>query len=537
MQVSKFLLPFAVSSKNRVEAFTEEMEIATIFCLAESERKKGRRLILKKPAEELLFLTEAYYPLLLIPWEKKAVLIDGLGIVSHTISYDLLPDVKHFISDTEESKEPREAYFASLTKNANYFHSFVGKEERKIDGLIVNPDLLSFIPEAQEIKEVTSNKAHLIPTFDEASAYSAVQELTDLKIALKEEFDDLYRSMKLLSSVTQRHVKNIKNEIKKMQKEYQSKITNFKASVKEKLHEIKKKYDGEIVTVSKLYNEKLQTLHQERAKLDNTIQNMRLNTERFEAEINTSKLQRNNSSELHWRQEHEKVKKELLSTQKSVKDLDERIREVEASKTQEIAKYTSEYNYQTQNAMSEVNELEASRDAKIQIKQQEIKSLEGMVVKIIDQISKLATQKETAIDELNNLCINRVGQKYVIVYLPFYLVCYRVESNKRYVIYSPSIAESIGISTRFKGLFKSATVKMLLEQRSKGLTNFLNQLIPVLESNPVFEKDVDDAGLNANMLQSKDSKEKISKGMEDLKNEGWLSENEFAAFQNALAKA
>ncbi|UCD26802.1 MAG: hypothetical protein JSV75_01380, partial [Candidatus Bathyarchaeota archaeon] len=65
---TKLILPFAVSAEDRIKAFTKDMEIATIFYLAESNREKGEGHILKKTDEKLVFIAEACYPIWLVPW-------------------------------------------------------------------------------------------------------------------------------------------------------------------------------------------------------------------------------------------------------------------------------------------------------------------------------------------------------------------------------------------------------------------------------------------------------------------------------------
>jgi len=533
MKIPRFLFPFTVSSNERTRAFTKESELAAVFCLAELERSKGGGIIRKKQAEELLFIAEVCYPLLLAPWERKALLFDGFGILAHTLSYDALPDVNSFLDEMETSMHSRDVYYASLCKNANYFCAFKGKEEKKIDGLIINSDLISYISEIQEIREPILDKAFLIPTFDESFISSSIQELLSLKLTLKDELRDLRRSMKLLSAITWRYVKSISKEIKQTREEYRNKVAEVKVSILEKLREIRKEYDEKILLVSKLYAEKLQNLNQERGELDKTMQNLTSRMERCRAEIKYCQLQRYETGEKSWREELEKVKKELKKLNKSIKDADEKIRELESSKKLEVSKYASEYDHHAENAMREVDALEALRDSKIKTKQQEIKSLEDVTAKIIYQINKLHEIKEKAYNELKKLGIMGIGKKRAIIYLSFYLVCYKSESKKRYLAYPPSEVAELKVSTKFKSLLGSK-IKSLLEPRSRQMMGFFNRFISVLENNPAFEKDVNEAGVSINILGTKESKEKIIKGLQELKSEGWISEREFKVFNNAL---
>ena len=72
-------------------------------------------------------------------------------------------------------------------------------------------------------------------------------------------------------------------------------------------------------------------------------------------------------------------------------------------------------------------------------------------------------------------------------------------------------------------------MKSFLQQRSKALTHFLNGLIPILEENPIFEKEVYEAGIKTNILRTRESRKDVKNGLETLKNEKWLSESELQA--------
>jgi hypothetical protein len=68
------------------------------------------------------------------------------------------------------------------------------------------------------------------------------------------------------------------------------------------------------------------------------------------------------------------------------------------------------------------------------------------------------------------------------------------------------------------------------------LNNVLNQVVTLADRDPVFEKDLYDVGMQASIMKSADSKERISKGLTALRNEDWVSVNEVQALE-ALLKA
>jgi len=537
---AKFLLPFTVPVKDREEIFSNDMERAAILCLAESERGKGEGFILKKPTEKLIFVAEICYPVWLVPWRGRSLLFEGFGVETHTLTYDVLPDIKAFISDIQGSAEKREAYSAFLSDALTYFQDFTGQEEKTIEGLITNPeflrDFVSYFQDANEVQKPVLDKAFLSPTIDETTISSFIQDLLNLRTTLREDIENLRESMKILSVTTREHVKAIHEEIREIRDKFDKEIAALKPSILEKVQQIKKKYDAKIAEFSQKFDKQLHSLHKEHVKLEKTRKDVTTRIDSCEAKIESCKLSKDETSELKWKQELENYKKELSNLEKEIKDADKRIEDAESTKKVEISKIRSECNEQVEAAMTELRELESSRDAKIQMSQQEIDSLEDRASTIIGQINKLVELKRAALNELEEMGISQRQIGYALAYLPVYLACYQTELKNRYVLYPPSVAGSMGILTRFKRVFGVAKIKSLLQPRSKPLTSLLNKLITVIEHNPVFEKEINDAGVQANILRTKESCERTKIGLERLRDEGWISESEFQTFSELLTK-
>jgi hypothetical protein len=539
-QAKQLLLPFAVSSKDREETFTRDMERATILCLAESERGKGEGFILKKPSEKLIFVAEICYPVWLVPWRRRSLLFDGFGVETHTLTYDALPEVKAFINDIQGSAGRREAYSAILSDALNYFQGFTGQEEKTIEGLVTNPeftrDFVFYLQEAKAVRKPVLDKAFLSPTIDESTISSFVKDFSNLRKTLRDDIGNLRKSMKMLSVTTKEHVKAVRVEIREIRDKFNKEIAALKPSILEKVQQIRKKYDEKIAKLSKKFDRQLHSLHQERVKLEKTRKKVTAKIDRSETRIESCKLSKDETGELKWRQEIEKYEKELSVLEKKIRSADKRVEDAESAKRVEISKIRSEYNVRVEAAMKDLRELESSRDAKIEMSQQEINSLEDTTSKIIDQINKLVGLKRAALNELEGMGMSQRRRKYALAYLPLYLACFQTKLKKRYVLYPPSVAGSMGILTRFKRVFGVSKIKSLLQQRSKPITSLLNQLLTVIEHSPVFEKEIGDAGVKANILRTKESRERIKKGLEGLKNEGWISESEFQTFSKPLTK-
>jgi len=537
----KLLLPFSVSAKDRTLPFTEEMELATVLYMAESERKKGEGIILKKQPEELVFIAKSHYLIWLAPWDGRTLLFDGLGVSAHEFFYEVLPDVKTFINDIQGSAEKRQAYSAALTDHAHYFQSAQKTEEKTIIGLITSPDFIqgfqTYLADAEEVSELEiKEKVCISPVIDESTILSAVTELSGLRTALEGDIQNLREAMKLPSATTRQHVNVIREEIRKIQAELNERINDARTQAMERVRQIQERYDARILKTSQKFEKQLQDLHQERVKLEKSEERDAAQIERCEAEIRASKNRRDSSGERRWKEEKEKWKREISALKKSIDTLDKQIEETESQKKIEISNIRAEFNAQSEAEMKDVRELEADRESKTQLYQKEIKSLEGSTSVILTQLDKLVKQKRIALEELDKMGIREQRRKLALAYVPFYLSCFQAGEQRKYMVYPPSVAGSIGVITKFKGMLGVSKVKSLFQQRSGAVTSILDQVITRIERDPVFKRGLHDVGTHANILQTAESREKIQRGLEDLRNEGWISPNEAQIFSALLKK-
>ncbi len=164
-----------------------------------------------------------------------------------------------------------------------------------------------------------------------------------------------------------------------------------------------------------------------------------------------------------------------------------------------------------------------------------MKKLEERTATIIGQMDKLAKLREATLDQLIRLGIKQKRKKYTLVHMPFYVVCYRVNSKKQYDVFPPSFANSMSFAVKLKGTLGRAKIKQMLVPLSKAITSLVNKFPIVIEENAVFEREINEAGAKANILQIENLRESVRNGLEKLKEEGWLSEEEHETFSQVLA--
>jgi len=537
--VVKLLLPFTVPSQDRKEPLRREMELATIFSLSELGRDKGGGLISKRPPEKITFISEACYPIWLAPWRGRTLLLDGFGLIKHTIQFDLLPDIEVFMKEIKGNSDNREAYIAFLRNNLNYFKNFSGKGEKTINGLITDPiltqDLAKYLEKAKHVRGPLTDRLILSPALNEDAVRSVIQELMSIDEMLRNDVKRLRKVMHLLMRVTQKHIRAIEIENEKIRRRFGIEIERFKARFKRSMDVLRRNYDRRIKRIRKETEQQIQRLQKEQSTLEARKDEIKTYTEKCKVKLSECEARRDVERLSYWRQEIDKSKKEMNEVERRITEIDKRIRELESSRDLQISQLRSDYNLRIGSLPSEVRKIETARDAKIKAGEEEAELLKNLTSNLISQINALIELRKPSSNDLLNLAIPTTRRKIALVHIPFFLVCYKRGLKRRYVLYPPSVANSMSATIKFKGAFKSFRVRMLLNEISRPITKLLNNIIHLIEQDPLFEEKIFNAGVKTNILRTRKSREVIGEGLLDLKMEGWLSDKEFQLINEQLA--
>jgi len=539
-KATRTFLPFSVPSVNRKEAFTREMEKTAIFCYAELDRARGRGLILKQPAERIAFISEFCYPFWFIPWGRLNLLFDGLSATAHTMTYSIAPDAQTFTENIERSSKAMEVYTAFLSDSVNYFQATAHMKEVVISGLITDQGFLNefatYLNEATLTEISPRDFVALSPTLEESTIYSAMNTLESLKSEFKEEIDSLYACMKLLNNTTRNFTKTIRGKIKTIREEFGKEIKKQEDIIKPKVDSITAEYDEKITKLAKDTEKQLLPLEKEKVKLEKIKEQMHSKIERYKMEAKMSATKKDTAGERRWKEKASEGRKELSETEAAIKEVNGRIKGVEETNSLETIKLKSEWEAKTKEASKDLLELEASRDAKTQLHKDEIERLEKTTSTIIEQISKMAKMREASLLGFEKLGTEQKQKENMLVYVPFYMVCYQSESRRRYVVFPPSVANSISFLTKLRGALGRAKIRQLLVPRFKITAAHLEKFPSVIERKAVFEREINEAGDKTSILKDSLAKEQIKSGLEKLREEGWLSEKEYGALTETHSK-
>ncbi len=535
---TRLILPFATCAADRLKDFTKDMEMAAILYLAESNRRKGEGYILKKADEKLVFVTEACYPIWLIPHDGATLVFDGLGLASHSFSYDAVPDVEIFNKNIGENRKAAEDYTVTLEGNADFFGNFGGREEKTVEGLIAAPELLNdfmtYISQMKETEKPFTKHAFLTLTTDDYEIQVSVEELSNLRKRTSKDIQNIDASLKLLKTTTAANVKAIRKQIRRIQGTYDRQIEKIKPKVARKILQIQGLYRRRIAKSSRRFNRRLQSFHKNRVRLQKTLRHLRSEAKQCEARMQSSRRRKRKRVATQWSLRLERIRKKLPNLKRQIEGVIKKTQEIEASQKLLFARQKAECAARIEAVDKVFRELQASKEVAITAKRQELEAIKTNTFGIANQMNEMSKAKKMTLKEFEAITMPRRERESELVYVPFYLVRYEAEGKGRYMVYPPSLVSDMGTLTRMKGALGAVKMKALLKSRSEAMTTFLNRFVTFLEENPVLEKEVTEAGIQNSVLLTKQLRIGVKKGLEELQNENWISKDELEAFGRLL---
>jgi hypothetical protein len=532
LSATKAILPFSVLSENRTDPFTSEMEIATICALAELRREKGGGLLSKRQEEKISFISKIGYPLWLIPVFEKPLLFDGLNRFNHKVAYAKIPNVKLFIENLKRSSKTYETHLAFLSDHLNYFETPIEEKETIIKGLISDSDFLtefdSYYNEAKEIEEEPYEIGLLPQIIENTDISSGLEELKTIHTSIKENKDKLYRCMKLIKKINSQHVDYLRSITGETKYKFKESIKKEEEIVKPQIVHLKKDYDYQIVKTTKSFQRQELPLYKEKIKLEKSkkTDETKIGNCKFEALRCAEKNDK--TGEQKWKERSKRTKKIVSEISKKLRETEKNLEILKERKTLAIFRLKSELESKIKDLQKNLRDLEASCEAKVLGYEQEIEKLKKNSKIIIDQLGRFTKIEETDLNEFANLGIkeNPELRKSTLFYVSFYLICYQIKSKKRYSIMSPSIVNTVCLTTKLRS-FGRSKIKQVLSNRFHTMASLVDELYILIQQNHMFQVEIKEIGEKFNLLDKSSINTQISKGLALLKNEGWLSEKEY----------
>ena len=528
------ILPYAVEDKARKKPFTLDMEISAILCLAEARRKKPR--ILNASFEKVSFISKLHYPIWIVPWKDSCLIVDGLQTFSHTFPYVKLPDVELFTEEIKRGIADKEQFRSTLTEHAQTFE----KPELapiSLEAILAEENLLSMLTACFEqvsiLDERRSEHVALVPPIlNEKKALEKAEKVVELWRQIQFDIKGLRYAINVLNEETNFEEEMILREIEHVRELYEAKIAPLRPIVEKKIEKLFLDRDAKIAKLDRLTERKLAVRLRERRRSKRELERLERNLIEYKKRRKMSKRRGNDISVSKWEHRMKVYQNKLSETRGKLQSVSELIEHIQRQNEREVREVEADYQLLIENERRKILDLEASQKLEVESRQRQIEEMKTEVLIIIEQILRLIELKKSEASTVKENTIPQRIEKIALLCLPFYLVRYEAKQKVRYLLVPP------GVAMDFKGIVKTlqkaihrfslqSRIKLLLRSKSKAMEKMLKEVvIKKIRSDKTLEKAVHELGVSNNVVHNSSFKEILTKGIEELRNEGWVNREE-----------
>jgi len=531
MSHTSLILPYAVEDADRKKPFEYDIEVAAVLCLAEAKRRKGR--ILGGLPERISFVSRLYYPLWAVPWEDESLIMDGLGFLSRTVTRMELPDLEAFTEDIQKRASVRNLYRDALKTHAKTFRDFIASVEIPIDAVIANESLLlgifDYVNQGLSLKKNVVGPFVLIPPrLDEKAALKRAGRLIGQWRQIQSEIKGLHYVINLLSDKKDFHEKKILREVEQIQEKYEREILSLRPIVDKRVEQLMMERDGEIGKVLKAAEKEANAALEKRHRLERDLQKLELSKDEYGQRRRARERMGDRRGASHWNLKIRMCQKKISDVKRQNQSISRLVDRIRRRYEAEVERLEESYQEAINGEEKRILDVETLRDSEVAEKQEEIEELRSETSYIIKQIEQLMEQKVSHASRLEELTIPWKAKEATLICLPFYLVRYETEAKSRYDVHPPSVVEDYnGIIKRIQKTVLSfsleSRINLLLHPRSKAIKEMLTAVFTKkIRKDETFEKVMCTMG-SSNNLRASGFKEVLTKGMEELAREGWIS--------------
>ncbi|MCK4933322.1 hypothetical protein KAS06_01495 [Candidatus Bathyarchaeota archaeon] len=537
MSTTFVFLPFVVKDSSRKKPFSENMEVAALLCLAESERTK-KSGIFGRSEETLIVLSRLNYPLWAVPFDGASLLIDGMETISASILYFKPPDIEAFIEHLRRCTTVHELYCSALRSHIETFSRFTSKTEIPIKGLITNKeslsDILNFI---QDRKTSTQNSTGsgqnslVPPKINLKTAVDIAKRVSEHFRRFQAEIKGLRLAIETIDKETKTHTHKLSQEQKQIQEEFESKISKMKVEVDKRNAESEEEKTGKIEKVTATHEKEVDARLAEKKKWERELLKWEQRKSEYEKRKEMRKRKGDDIGIARWNVRLRNTKDQISTSKGKIKALsafiDRNNRELERAKKKILDNYRTQLNA----AEGQINDLESKKESEILKKQREINELQRDTTTIINKIERLIRRKQDSSATIEEASIQWKIKTPILIHLPFYLVCYKSTGKERRRLHLPALArEREGLAMKIRKTLRRHSLRSkinnLLKPRSKALEKILEPFKEAAQANKGIGKVLNRLGESRNLLVTEWFKKMVIAGMNELEAEGWIKPEE-----------
>jgi hypothetical protein len=527
--------------KQRKKNFTSTMEVAAILCLVEAERK--RHGLLATTTEKILFISKLHYPLWLIPWDNKCLVFDGLGNLSANLNYTTLPDLELFLDDMEQVATMRIPYRNALQEHIKTFKDFAAEVSVPIKGLIVDEELLSdisgYVKETLTLKVNVDASIVLAPIrLDQSTVLENMKKVFELLGQVMSDIKGLHYAMRYMNEQMEFHEQMIFREIEQIREIHEEEIAKVNPAIDKNVERLMRERDTGIAKMNKVMEKELSVRLKEKGKRDRELEKLELNMVAYKKRRDIRKRRHDEIGVNKWEHAIRMSQNKISEIENRIHALSNYIEKTRVQRVSDINKLRYTYQELIDRERKKIANIEASRDSMIEAKQKEIEKLRTLSSQMVNSIQRLVKQKEIQVGKLKNIATQLRLEQNTLIGAPFYFIAFQSGEKMRYQAFPPiRVMDSDGIIKQIEktllGSRMASRIRIFTKQRSKALNKLFNfTLEEHIKVDKTLHENLYKLGESNNILINPNFKETLMKGIEELKTEDWIRQEE----KDALVK-
>jgi len=507
-------IPYVILDEKRELSFTRELELASLFILAEARREKD-------PPSAIARL---YYPLHIHRWEGGVLIIDLLKLNNASIRYNAIPNVDEFEMALNASSDEPDAFMEALKKEGAHFKEFVGHKTVKIDGLIVQPsksaELTEFLKRIEDF-EPADEMVVFKPVMKSDDIESILDSLSSLRDDIEGDLKLLERAKRSMMDALDIAGKILNEEIQNIQ----DRSAKVKAKMRNELEKVKasrgKTLKIELKKIRKEYKKKATPLRGERTNLSRKLARRRKRLD----------LLKTDKDEFA-----SKISREIKELEAKFEKVDSAVRKLEAWRDAEVKKARDPYKVAIKSEEDKIKEEGARSREEVQRKKAEISDQEKAVKGVAKRINRLIRSKKGKLNSLSRLCFD-IEAETTDLLVPFYIFQY---GARKFEFHPPVVACSAkGLLSRFKRILAEnlqSKMTQLIKPRAAFMEKHLAKAVKTLGRSTNLTAEYRRSEDRLNLLRSREAVDKIMMGLLKIQREGWISDSEYIRLQKFLVE-
>jgi len=498
---SELVLPFAVIEREAgvAEEFPLEMTLATV--LADMEKQREKAGLLRKREETLEFASMLYWPIVVVPWrDDRHLVFDGMGVWSYVISQGRIPDPDPFTAAADAAKD-HTTLLALLTARAAYFDAFATVENLPIMGLFIHEEFMRDVLAHMALAKPRQVRGTpmLTPRLSQEHAKSAVGRMREVGITMSKDVEALARARGSLEEAQNR----VRAQLSRTREET---IQRFGA----RIEGVRPEVNARVAQLEREREERWVAMQPKLLDLQSHVRKVEADLAGWEQE---ARRKDNPEAASNAKKKREEARGEW-----------DRARGDVARYQDEMAQTRSNYDRQVQAQWDRIREIERERDAEIARLNQEEQSLIGLVGRVLLGIAGLTRQLEERIRFLEGQGVPATVSGATVVRMPILVGSLTSERGRRLIVYPPMVAKAgKGVLGGIKSTLGGAVLP--LEPKTQQFEEiFRGGIEKALAEDASLAAYLGSAGNANNLLHLGNLREMLSKGLREMKAQGWIKD-------------